>query len=180
MRSAYAIEASPWSPKENIEAALLFRGAVVSAHGYIETRLAELALRSSIMTEYASLQATFPYRHSSRLSYLRRIFSLEPLKPYNNSAERFFARFDAGAEHRHVMAHAKMKVNGSWIVFEDFKTGKIDTGQKGAILQRRFTFTLSDLEKIAWKSVCLSRICQRLANEVEKLEILPSLDSLQA
>lgn len=170
MRSAYAIEVNPWAPKEHIEAALLFRGAIVSAHGYVETRLAELALRSSKLPEYADIRDTYPYKHGQKLSYLRSVFLSEPLKPYQDTAERFFTRFDAGADLRNLMAHAKMDVDSSWIVFEDF-----DIGKKGAIQRRQFPFTLKDLEKTAWKAVCLSRICQRLADELESQNILPAL-----
>lgn len=175
MRSAYAIEVNPWAKREQIEAALTLRGAIVSAHAYVETRLAELALRSSIMVEYSSLRSTFPYKRETRLAYLKEIFSREPLEPYRDTAARFFARFDETAELRHLMAHAKMQVEPDWIVFEDFKTVS-----GGAINYRRRPFTFQDLENYAWKATCLSRICQRLASEVEKLKILPPLDSLQA
>ena len=174
MKSAYAIEATPRADREQIEAALLFRGAIVSAHGYIETSLAEFALRCSIMPEYLGLSRSFPYNHKSRLKYFQKVFSKEPLKPYGPIADKFLIRFDAGADRRHLMAHARMVVSSDWIVFEDFKTGEQDT-----IFCRRTPFTLRDLERSAWDAVCLSRICQRLAGKLAEREILPPLEKLQ-
>lgn len=169
MRSAYAVEVNPWATREQIEAALALRGAIVSAHAYVETRLAELAFRSSMMPEYSELRDTFPYGQRKLLTYLRSIFSQGPLEPFGPSAERFFKRFDRGAELRHFMAHAKMRVEPHWIVFEDFKSVS-----HGKIINRRVPYTFKDLERRAWKSVCLSRICQHLANELETLGILPN------
>lgn len=174
MRSAYAIEVSPWVKREQVEAALLFRGAIVSAHGYIETRLAELAFRSSAMPEYEKIRTTFPYKHGKLLAYLREIFSQPPLQPYRHTAERFFVRFDQGTDLRHLIAHCKMRVESDQVVFEDFKMGV-----GGRPMHRRLPMTIWDLEKRAWKAVCLSRICQRLVEELEALHILPPLSVLE-
>ena len=174
MRSAYAIEVSPWVNREQVEAALLFRGAIVSAHGYIETRLAELAIRSSRMTEYSELRATFPYPHKKRLAYLREVFSKAPLAAYRQTAERFLVKFDKGADFRHLIAHSRMQVEGDLVIFQDFKVEANNTP-----MHRRLPVTIWDLEKHAWKAVCLSRICQRLAEGLESAEILPRLDASQ-
>lgn len=172
MRSPYAIEVTPWTTRGDIEAALFFRGTIVSAHGYVETRLAELCFRCSKLPEYATLRGSFPYSFPDRLAYLRKAFELSPLAHHQDTAERFFRRVEAQADLRHLFAHARMQVLPDWgATFHDFKA------QKGMpMAYRQFRMTLRNLEREAWNAARLSRICQRLADNLETLDLLPSLE----
>lgn len=171
MRSAYAIETNPWTTKGDVEAALLFRGTIVSAHGYIETRLAELSFRCSKSDEYRELRDKYPYTLDNRLEYLRNVFSIEPLHIHHAIAEKFFKQVESGRELRHLMAHARMQVLPDWgVVFHGFKQPKGEPMQ-----YRQDRMLLSDLERAAWRASKLSRACQRLADGLENLEIIPPL-----
>jgi len=59
-RSAYAVEVNPWTTKGDIEAALLFRGTIVSSYGFIETTLGEVCVRASRIEKFAALRSSFP------------------------------------------------------------------------------------------------------------------------
>ena len=108
--SSYAVEPNPWSRKGEIEAALLFRGTIVSAYGLIETRFRELALRSSRLPQYAELSDGLPFREKSLLAYLRKVFGREPLSQFQTTAENFLGRFERTGELRNMAAHARMQV----------------------------------------------------------------------
>jgi hypothetical protein len=171
MRSAYAIEVTPWTTKGDIEAALLFRGTIVSAYGYVETRLGELGYRCSAMPEYCDIEDQFPYRMPSRLSFLRRCFAGVPLVKFQDTAERFFIRFEGSAKVRHLAAHARMQVLPDWgATFHDFYKPK---GEHMNYRTQRYK--LRDLEKEAFRAAMTSRLCQRLADDLEAQQILPEL-----
>lgn len=170
MRSAYAIEVNPWTTKGDIEAALLFRGTIVSAHGYIETRLGELCFRCSRMPEYNGLRSQFPSKLKGKISYLQCAFSQPPLEPFADIAVRFFKRVEESADLRHLVAHARMQVESEWgVVFHDYihPIG-------GAVRYRRERMTLDQLEFAAFRAAKLSRSCQRLADHLERSELIPA------
>ena len=106
-RSAYATEVNPWVTKGDIEAALLFRGTIVSSLGEIETRLGELALRCSRIEHYSILRSTFPYRFRDRITFLRQAFSLEPLLRHSLIANQFLDRIEPLFATRNMVAHAR-------------------------------------------------------------------------
>lgn len=89
-------ETNPWTADDDLRAALLYRGALVSAWATIESRIKELAIRCSRVEAYRSITpARFPRR---------------PLLPYAETGLNFLDRFDATAEMRHIMAHSRMRV----------------------------------------------------------------------
>ena len=171
MRSPYAVEATAWTTRGQIEAALFFRGTIVSAHGYIETRLAELCFQCSRHPSYLNLRADFPYYLQERIKYLRKVFALGPLVHYQSTAECFLSRVEKQAELRHLVAHARMEVSDWGATFHDFKAQK---GQPIAYRSKRMT--LKSLEHEAWNAARLSRICQHLASNLDSLGILPPLE----
>ena len=170
-KSAYAIEINPWIQREESEAALLFRGTVVSAYAYIETRLTEIAIRASRMPVYAELREKYPYQMNGRLKFLRQAFAIGALAPYGSIAESFFSRFEDAATLRHVMAHARMEMGPKdWgVTFYDYRPG-----ENGAIMFRRNRYTYQELERFAWRASRLSRLAQNLAHRLEGLGILPA------
>jgi hypothetical protein len=171
-RSAYAVEINPWVPRGNVEAALMFRGTIVSAYGYIETILGELAIRCSRLEVYANLRENFPYSIPKRLEYLRQLFSIGPCVPYNGIANLFFDRFELTAELRHQVAHSRMQVLPDWgVTFHD-----IPKASPTEINIRTNRVTLPELEELAWKAARLSRLCQRLYVRLDCSGILPPLN----
>lgn len=172
-RSAYAVEPNPWSRKGEIEAALLFRGTLVSAYGFIETRLRELALRTSRLPQCESLRSGMPFREKSLLIYLRASFALEPLRQFQTTAEAFLSRFEAAGDLRHMAAHARMQVLPGWgVVLEHFPAG----GSPSEPLIEKRRFLLADLEREARRAARLSRYGDRLFAQLESSGVLPPLD----
>ena len=174
-RSAYAVEINPWVRRGDVEAALMFRGTIVSAYGYIETRMGELAIRCSKLDIYASIRASYPFQIDKRLAYLRKVFSVGPLLPYTSIATQFFERFESAAELRHQVAHARMQVLPDWgVTFHDLpKSGP------GEITLRSNRKTLKELELLAWRAARISRLSQHLLDRLNRSGIVPPLDSLQ-
>lgn len=170
-KSPYAIDVNPWVPCEDAEAALLLRGAIVSAYASVETRLAELSLRIARMDAYSKLRDSYPHAVGKRLAFLRRAFGTSPLDQFESIALSFFKRFEEAADLRHFMAHSRMEMVGDstgWgITFHDYR------GVKGGVTYRRHRITLPDLERHARRSVRLSRLAQRLITRLNETALLP-------
>ena len=170
-RSAYATELNPWGKKGDIEATLLFRGAIVSAMGAIETNLGELALRCSRLEQYAAIRSTFPYSFKNRVKFLRQAFDLEPLARHQQIANQFFNRVESLFASRNLVAHARMQVMPDWgVTFHHFP----ESSKDGVTTSQR-RFVLDDLENLAWRSAKLSRLQQYLLNRLDNEELLPKL-----
>ena len=168
-RSAYAIEINPWSRRGDVEAALLFRGTIVSAYGYIETQLGNLAIRCSRLPVYEQIRETFPFSMQARLSFLKTAFSTGPLKPHAGLALQFFARVEVGLELRHLAAHAQMQVLPRWgINFDD-----IPSASPVEVTSRYRHLTMQELELEAWRAARLSRLGQHLLGLLDSMKILP-------
>lgn len=170
-RSAYEADINPWSRRGEVEAALLFRGAIVSAYGYIETRMGELALRISKMAEYQDLRESFPYRTDQRVSYMRRAFARPPLNAFERIAAQALSRFEIAGTLRNQAAHARMTVMPDWgVTFDDYD--RVD----GEVHTRLDRYPLMTLEGLAWQAARRSRLCQRLLDNLEQTGLLPLLD----
>ena len=128
-RLAYTLEINPWVPDLYLKNAVLFRGAVVSAWGYIETKLIELAIRSSRMPEYSAIRATYPYKLDNRFGYMRRVLASEgPFSKYRSIGKKFLDRFEASADLRHLMAHGDMQALPDWgVTFVDYRPNSKDS-----------------------------------------------------
>jgi hypothetical protein len=171
-RSAYEVEVNPWSRRGDVEAALLFRGSIVSAYGYIETILGEICIKASRLPKYAALRESFPQTAENRVSFLRRAFALDPLLEYQPWATLFLDRFEAHSEIRNLSAHARMQVLPDWgVTFRDLRR---DGPMK--INSRSQRMTIPELEVAAWRAARLSRLCQRLVNRLNRAEILARID----
>lgn len=171
-RSAYAVEVNPWSRRGEIEAALLFRGSIVSAFGYIDTRLTELAIRTSVMPEYNGMREKLPFVFQRRVKYLREIFGMQPLIRYQPYARQFFERLERSYKLRNVVAHAQMQVLPDWgVTFTHF-----DWGDDNQLIKLTERFALPDLERLAWRFTRFSRLAQFLLERIEQDQILPSID----
>jgi len=170
-RSAYAVEVNPWTRRGDIEAALLFRGAIVSAFGYIDTRLSELALRTSLMPEYIGLRANLSGLFGKRIGYLREVFAKPPLKQFEGFAAQFLDRLEAHYKIRNLCAHAKMQVMPDWgVTFEDYNPQR-----DNVVSYRRELLLPSELERLAWRVSRLSRLCQYLLGKLDEQIELPSI-----
>lgn len=171
-RSAYAIEINPWARRGDIEAALFFRGVIVSAYGNMETQMGELVIRCSRLEVYAKMRGSFPFSVPRRLAFLREAFSYGPLMPYQKYATSFINRFEAATNLRHQVAHARMRVMPDWgVTFIDIPSSKDEEIQIRSTRIAPFEF-----EALAWQAARLSRLFQRLVGRLDNLEILPSLE----
>ncbi|AJA10017.1 hypothetical protein SKP52_15695 [Sphingopyxis fribergensis] len=171
-RSAYEVEINPWSRRGDVEAALLFRGSIVSAYGYIESTLGELCVRASRLPSYAALRESFPHSADQRISFLRRAFAIEPLLQYQLWAGMFFDRLDAQSDLRNLAAHSRMQVMPDWgVTFHDLRRD----GPSNVIMRRQ-RMTMSELETEAWRAARLSRLCQMLVGRLNRAEILPVIE----
>lgn len=171
-RSAYATEVNPWVTRGDVEAALFFRGTIVSALGSIETSLGELALRCSRLEHYAALRSTFPYSFKNRIKFLRQAFSQEPLLRHQEIANQFFDRVERLFAARNMVAHARMQVMPDWgVTFHHFPESF-----DGGVSTSKERLTLQDLELLAWRGARLSRLYQRLANILDDEDLLPALE----
>lgn len=171
-RSAYATEVNPWTTKGDIEATLLFRGAIVSAFGSIETHLGELALRCSRLSHYAALRSNFPYSFKNRIRFLREAFALQPLASYGRIANQFFDRAESLFASRNMVAHARMQIMPDWgVTFHHFPESS-----KEGVTTARQRLMLEDLERLAWRAAKLSCLHQYLSNRLEQEALLPPLE----
>lgn len=172
-QSAYAPEKNPWVKRDEMDAALLFRGAIISSYGHIETRLAEMAIRCSRMDAYVGLKADFPYSMPKRLAFLRSCFAIGPLARYGNVANAFFTRFEDAAELRHMMAHAYMETGsnlvGLGVVFHDYQASK------SGIIARQRRMTLPEFEQEAAEAARFSQLGRELYWRLSETGILPPL-----
>jgi hypothetical protein len=170
-RSAYAVEINPWARRGDIEAALLFRGVIVSAYGNMETQMGELVIRCSRLEVYAKMKGSFPFSVPRRLAFLRAAFSHGPLMPYQKFAISFIDRFEASSNLRHQIAHARMQVMPDWgVTFHDIPSSKDEE-----IQLRSKQIAPVELEEWAWQAAKLSRLFQNLIGRLNNLDILPLL-----
>ncbi|OJU58969.1 MAG: hypothetical protein BGO08_04590 [Altererythrobacter sp. 66-12] len=171
-RSAYEVEINPWSRRGDVEAALFFRGAIVSAYGYIETILGEICIKASRLPQYAVLRESFPHSADQRVSFLRRAFALDPLREYQPWATLFLDQFETHGELRNLAAHAYMQVLPNWgVTFRDLRRDG-----PAMINSRSQRMTIPELEVAAWRATRLSRLCQHLVNRLNAAEILAKID----
>ena len=170
IRSAYAVEANPWTPQEDLEAAIFFRGAIVSSFGYIETCLGEVCIQTSRLQCYAELTPNFPYSTSKRVAHLRKAFAIGPLEPFHRTATAFLDRFDATGPLRNMVTHARMQVLSEWGVTFEHYPKQVD----GGVQHHSTRLTIAQLESRAWETARLSRLCQHLQfllNATKALEV---------
>jgi hypothetical protein len=170
-RSAYEVEINPWSRRGDVEAALLFRGSIVSAYGYIETMLGEVCIKASRLPHYADLRDSFPHSAEQRISFVRRAFALEPLSMYQQWATMFLDRLEAHNDLRNRAAHARMQVMPDWgVTFLDLRRQGPDN-----VESRRQRMTMAELEAAAWRAARLSRLCQHLVGRLNDTGILAEI-----
>lgn len=171
-RSAYEIETNPRSRRGDVEAALLFRGAIVSAYGYIESTLGEICVRASRLPHYAALRESFPHSADQRMSFLRQVFATAPLLDYQSWAKMFLDRLKDQSDLRNLAAHSRMQVLPGWgVTFHDLRRD----GPSNVTIRRQ-RMTITELEVAAWRAARLSRLCQNLVDRLNHTAILPPVD----
>lgn len=163
------VEVNPWTPEPDALAAMLYRGVIVSAWGFIETHLNELAIRCSWHPAYMPLLAKYPRLLNDRLQYLRRVLGVPgPLHSYRTFGQSFIDRFAASAALRNTMAHARMQlVPPMGIKF--IEVGRFD----GDLQQRYRRYQLEELAAMARRATRLSRLCQRIVVQINERGLLP-------
>ena len=173
-RFATMIEVNPWTPQEQVEKALLYRGAILSAWSAIETWLSEWALRASHLDAYRGLREKFPYKIDSRVGFLERILDQPgPLQPFAPLGLQLLSRVRDAADLRNQMAHARMRVLAQWgVTFAEL------IGQGDQVSWRTRRYSLADLERLSRRATRLSRIFQRASVRIDAANVLPPLQTL--
>lgn len=170
-RSAYAVEVNPWVPRGDVEAAIFFRGVIVSAFGQIETDLAFICLRCSRIGTYANLRGEFPHSLDKKLSFLKSAFSDGPLKKHRETALSFLGRVENLKQLRNLAAHARMQVMPEWgVTFHHYPEQ-----WKGGVTSATERLTLEKLEQCAHRCARLSRLLQSLIERLNRTGILPEV-----
>jgi hypothetical protein len=171
-RSAYAVEVNPWTTRGDVEAALLFRGTIISAHGEIDYRLSALCIKCSKITEYAGVREQYPFSFPARIKFLRTIFQFGSLQRFEQLAMTVFQKIEGDFQFRNLVAHAHMQVlPENWVTFQDFPMSR---GQE--VTKRHEPMPLKELERRAWKAALRSRACQYLDSSLDQMGILPPLE----
>jgi hypothetical protein len=175
-RSAYAVEANAWTTRGATEAALLFRGTLVSAFGYIENTLSHLCIQCSRLDHYAALRKTFPYKFDDKVDFLKKCCLHRPLNDCQSIACRFFDEMDDLKEIRNTSAHAHMRVlSGNHNIPPSIRFVNY-TKRCGIPVAEMKTMSLPELEMLARKAARLSRRVQALNHKLDELGILPAVE----
>jgi len=163
------VEINPWTSEAEALTAMLYRGVIVSAWGFIETHLNETAIRCSWHPAYTPIAAKYPRILHDRLQYLRNVLAAPgPLEAYQGFAQSFLDRFAAGAALRNTMAHARMD-HQPMMGIRFTEVGRFDGD-----LQHRYTrYRLEDLAAMARRATRLSRLCQRTIAWINQNGLLP-------
>ncbi|NQE61407.1 hypothetical protein [Caulobacter sp. RHG1] len=163
------VEINPWTPEHEALSAMLYRGAIVSAWGFIETHLNETAVRCSWHEDYQPLLAKYPRILHERVQYLRDVLDAPgPLHPYRSYGHGLLQRFVDSAALRNTMAHARMEVLPPMgITFRE--VGRFD----GELQQRRRRYQLVELQAMARRATRLSRLCQGVIEAINQRQLLP-------
>lgn len=170
-RMTIMVEPMPWLLHGDCAEALMFRGAIVAAWGYVDTTLSELAVRCSKCDDYETLRAAFPSAANRRTAYLKLVLGAPgPLAPYRGIGHLFLDRFAATERTRHMMAHGRMKMTAPHLI----EIEEIDTSPGGSLSFRRQKLRLADLEGFARTATKLSRFMHRAVHEIDKRKLLPA------
>lgn len=166
-----ALETSPWQTKASIDAAMLYRGAIIAGWGAVETNIIEVAIRSSRHDAYLGIRETYPFKLKTRVAYLRDVLAAEgPLTPYAHLGCSILDRYVGAAGLRNMMAHARMTVLPGWgATFYGFE------GKGDAITHYRERLTESRLAVLAQRSTRFARVVQSLMNRLDDIGI-PTLE----
>lgn len=133
---------NPWTPQDEVEKALLYRGAILAAWGLIETSISEIAIRCSCTDAYSGLRDKFPYSIGERVSYLARVLEAPgPLSPYASFGLQFLKRFERSKSLRNTMAHSRMTLLPHWGC--EFQEIGVRAG--GSLTLKRRRFQISEL-----------------------------------
>lgn len=164
---------SPWETAGGItELALaqLFRGAIISSFGMIETQLNEIALRCSKIELYHELSLRFPWKTDERLAFLKKAFVIDGvLFPYQIDALEIISSFQKMLPTRNMWAHGHLKVlpghqgnrwHGASITIEHYNPGN------GAFIYERKPLTGSQIQQIAFDVKELADKCNALHCDV--------------
>lgn len=127
---------SPWETVggcDELATVIFLRGAILGSYGFVETKLNEIAIRSSRIDEYHQLQTKFPWKIGDRLKYLSRVFDLDGvLKHKAPSGKELVDDYRAILEQRNKWAHGSIAVLpgmgtnrwcGAWITLTNIDSG---------------------------------------------------------
>ncbi len=168
-RLTFLIEENPWVADADLKAAILCRGAIVSAWAYIDASLRDIAIWLSYLPEYQGIKEGYPFKGKSLRSFFDEAAAVEgPLKVAAANGRRMLARLDELDRLRHFMAHSKMTLSPlRGFLFEDFDADKEE------ITKRRVILSPADLALCARRATRLSRWFQTAFSALEQLRLLP-------
>lgn len=168
-----ALETSPWQTKASIDAAMLYRGAIIAGWGSVETNLIEVAIRASRHDAYLGIRDNYPFKLKTRVAYLRDVLAVEgPLAPYAMIGRAILDRYVMAASLRNMMAHARMTVLPDWgATFDGFE------GKGDRITHYRQRFTEDRLAGLARRSTRFARVVQSRMYLLDEIG-LPPVDAM--
>lgn len=163
----FALETSPWQTKASIDAAMLYRGAIIAGWGSVEANIIEVAIRASKHPAYANIRDSYPSKLKSRVAYLRDVLAAEgPLLPFAGLGNAILSRYTGTEAMRNQMAHARMQVLPDW--------GATMTGfrakSKDEITFYRTRYTEHDLAWLAMRSTRFARVVQGFMNRLGEID----------
>jgi len=176
--SEFEIETNPWALKDDVESALFYRGAALSAWAQIESLLIELAFRASCDDAYRQIRGSYPYKLPNRLAYFRAVLDAPgPLSPYHALGRALIERWERAATMRHIMAHGRMRILSgpgpiATVTFVDIRPAG-----KGHGTMRETKLSLADMERGALKVTRFSRVLQRIIGRLDQGSLLPPLET---
>lgn len=168
-----ALEVNPWQTKASVDAALLYRGAIVAGWASVETTIIELAIRASGHEAYVGHRKAYPTKLKTRVAYLRDILSLPgPLDRYADDIGRIVDHYVESADLRNMLAHAFMEVYPQWgATFSGFRPK-----DEATITQFRKRLTEEQLEALAVEATQYSRDARSLLGRINQDAAVPSLE----
>jgi hypothetical protein len=170
----FSLEVRPFDQGEDIDRALLYRGAIVSAWANVEFSLIEIAIRASIHNAYLSRAGSYPKRHKDRIDYLRGVLELPgPLQKYSKLGTAVLDRFDQSADFRNIMAHARMTLVLDWGATFSLFQGK--PGSNFEVLNRIVRLSYDQLLSHAKRATLFSRVVRMLVAQINAIKLLPPL-----
>jgi hypothetical protein len=172
----FSLEVNPWLTNELVEAAHLYRGAIIGGWGSVESSLIELSIRASHHPAYLGHREFYPKKFSSRIKFLNEIFDLPgPLTPYSRFGHAVVRRFVEAEDLRNMMAHARLALLPGWGATFHFFEPK--SGSEIAYRTQRFTE--AQLSAHASKATRFSRAVRCFMARVDRLQLLPPLSAAE-
>lgn len=148
--SRFSVESNRWTPAQDLEQALIYRGVIVAAWAQVDGVLSDLLVRCREVPAYAAdLAAGVPRVREQRVAKLKALLAVPG--PLQRAAEpiRELLRDGAKADAiRHLMAHGRMRVLSNWGA--EFRGWQYAKGVLTSREHVRLTLDALEAEAVHW------------------------------